>query len=173
MSRILCHNLPEWWRKGASVFLAFFWFFGLVAGVLTALSASDLLSASMRTAVFSRVSILGLASAVFLPFLFSAFAVYIQCPFLLLPIAFAKAFLFSYLGLGVIEAFGSAGWLIRVLLMFSDIVLLPVLFWFWIRYISGDSRYGSRATAVCISVAALVGSIDYCVISPFMANLIT
>ena len=152
--------------------LACAWFLGLISGVLISLSASDILFPTMRAAISSCVSISGLLSAILLPLLFSAFAVYVSNYRLLIPIAFMKAFLFSFLGTGILASFGSAGWLIRALLMFSDIAILPLMWWYWLSALSGSENMAARSAAAFLS-AILIGSLDYCVISPFLANLIS
>lgn len=173
MDRFLNFNLPTWRCKESKVLLACAWFSGLVAGVFCSLSASDSLFPTMRAAVQSCMSIPGLLSAILLPLLFSAFAVYISQPWLLIPIAFVKTFRFSFLAVGVMAAYGSAGWLIRWLLMFSDSLMLPVLWWYWSASLDRRGLAIAKASAVVLSVMIMIGSLDYCVISPFLANLIS
>lgn len=172
MDRYLNFNLPAWRCKKPMFLLACAFLFGLISGVLFSMSASDALFPTMRAAVFGCVSIPGLLSATLLPFLFSAFAVYISCQKLLIPIAFCKAFVFAFVGTGILGAFGSAGWLVRLLLMFSDVASLPLLWWYWQKSLSGSGRF-VRNTAIAAGFALLIGSVDYCVVSPFLANLIS
>lgn len=172
MDRFFNFDLSAWRCKKPIFILACAWFLGLFSGVLFSMSASDSLGSTMRAAAGGCVSISGLLSAILLPLLFSAFAVYIFKPTLLIPIAFLKAFVFAFLGVGILGAYGSAGWLIRLLLMFSDILMLPLLWWYWLRAFSGPKRRVFD-TSVAAVYALLVGSIDYCVISPFLANLIS
>lgn len=127
----------------------------------------------MRAAACACVSITGLLAAIILPFLLSALAVYLQSLRLLPLIAFGKAFLVSFLGLSLLEAFGSAGQLVRWLLMFSDCCSLPLLFWYWLRHISGPGRLTWSGTALVLLVALLIGGFDYCVVSPFLAAVIS
>lgn len=126
----------------------------------------------MRAAANGRVSITGLLSAFLLPLLFSAFAVYISQPWLLVPVAFGKAFSFSYLAFGVTLAFGSAGWLVRSLLMFSDCLTLPLLWWFWLCCIRASDRDALRSFLVTCTAALMIGCLDYGAVSPLLRNLI-
>lgn len=153
--------------------LASSWFLGLVLGIVFSIAAGDPLVSLMRTAVNSRVSISGLLTAILLPFLLSAFAVLIHESWLLIPIAFFKAFLFSFLGFGVMAAYGSAGWLVRLLLMFSDCCSLPVLFWYWAAHIGGQRNAALPAAVLPLLIAVGIGSFDYYIISPFLAMLIS
>lgn len=148
------------------------WFFGLAAGVGLSFLADDSFLSTMRAAASSHVSIIGLLSAILLPLLFSAFAVYISQPQLLLPVAFCKAFLFSYLAFGVTAAFGTAGWLVRGLLMFSDCLTLPLLWWFWLRCLRIPKEDATHCFFFACAAALLIGCVDYCTVSPFLANLI-
>lgn len=173
MDRFLYLNLPKFTCRVSPFFLAVSFFLGHFLGVCFSLGASDSFYSMMRMAVFSPASITGLLSAVTLPFLCSAIAVYLKQPLLLLPVAFLKAFCFSCVGLGVLSCFGSAGWLIWFLLQFSDCCTLPVLYWYWRRHISGTGSFDWAVSMVILSALLLVGSFDYCVISPFLANIIT
>ena len=172
LDRFLHINLSAWRRRRAVVLLVCAWFLGLVTGLLLSLSASDILFPTMRAAVASCVSISGLLSTILLPLLFSAFAVYSSNFWLLIPIAFSKAFLFTFLGTGILAAFGSAGWLIHILLIFSGTAMPPVLWWYWLSALSGTPTTPFHSIAA-LPAACLIGSLDYCVISPFLANLIS
>lgn len=154
------------------IILSLSWLAGLIAGIFCAVHADEPYFALMRMAAGSRVSIVGLVASVLLPFLIAAFAVYISTPQLLYPLCFAKALLFSFGACGVYIAFGSAGWLAQFLLQFSDCLLLPVFCWFCIRHISGKGQALAKELAMCAAAVGLIGSIDYCVVSPFLAMLI-
>lgn len=154
------------------IVLAAVWITGLFAGMYFGANAGDHYFLLMRTAVDTRVSIVGLIANACLPFLLSAYAVYLGKPRLILLVCFCKAVLFTSCGFAVLLSFGSAGWLTRLLLQFSDIVLIPLFCWFSIRHIQGNRTTLSKDSALCLFAAALVGSIDYCLVSPFLAMLI-
>lgn len=173
MDRFLNFNLPTWRCKGPKVILACAWIAGFAGGIFCSFCASNSLFPTMRAAVSGCVSIHGLLSVVLLPLLFSAFAVYISQPWLLIPLAFIKTFVFSFLAVGIMAAYGSAGWLVRSLLMFSDGLMLPVLWWYWSQCLERSCISVWKAWAGVLAFSALIGSVDYCVISPFLANLIS
>ena len=153
--------------------LDYFWFAGLIFGTSASMYTGDSIFPMMRAAVFGGMSISGALSVLLLPLLFSAFAVYIHQTFLLLPIAFCKAFLFSFVAMGLKGVFGSVGWLFSILLLFADGLSLVVLWWFWNRsFISSQSQLLLDFIAALISIAA-VGSADYLFIAPFLADLIS
>lgn len=171
MARFLHHDFPTWWRKCCTAFLASSWLLGLIVGCLIFYAAGYECVSWMRAAADSRVSIVGLLSVIILPFLFSAFAVYISHSWLLLIVAFGKAVSFSLVSLGILISFGSAGWLMRFLLMFSDLCALPLLFLFWMRFISGERRITLRSGLLFSAAGLVIGSIDFYLISPILAGL--
>lgn len=126
----------------------------------------------MRMAPMCPVSIVGLLSVTFLPFLLSAFAVYFSHAQFLLPICFAKAFLFSCCAYSATCAFGSAGWLVRLFLQFTDIFTLPLLFWFWIRHKCAERNCFWQDIVLCGMFVTVVCVVDYCIVSPYLATLI-
>ena len=147
------------------------WACGCWAGILTGSNAGVIYLSLMRGALGCSVSIVGLAFSVFLPFLLSAFAVYWNRPRFLYIISFVKAWSFTFAAYGICQAFGSAGWLVRFLVQFSDICLLCPLCWFLLRHIRSGSQLWRRDLEFCTLAAAAVCSIDYCVVSPFVVAL--
>lgn len=147
------------------------WCIGLILGLFAAGSASDVLVPMIRSALSCSVSFTGLLISAVLPFLLSAVAVSLSEPWLLLPISALKAFGFGYCACGVCLAFGSAGWLVRVLFLFTDVCVTPVLFFYWLRHTDGTS-FQIGELAACVAAAAAVAAADYYLISPFLAMVI-
>lgn len=158
-------------RNHHGQFFTFIWFLGIVAGYVLHGIAGFTFQPWMRGIFSSSVSIVGLLRIAFLPFLFSAFAVFICLPGLLYPICFVKSLVFSAVSFGLWNSFGSAGWLVWLLLMFTDVMSLPVLYWYSRRYVSGLRSFSGAEFLMTSAVLALIGSIDYCYISPFLALL--
>ncbi len=154
------------------IFLAFFWFSGLLLGALSFSDAGICNTSWMLGASNGTVSIVSLLCVNILPFLFSAFAVYIFRPFLLWIICFWKGFQFSFVSLGVLCCYPDSGWLVRWFLMFSDIFSLPLLFWFWHKHISDSGSYTGAEVFLFMSIFVLIVSIDYCYISTFLSDLL-
>jgi len=145
---------------------------GLLLGVLYSQGADDSYFLLMRTAAASRVSIVGLLTSLYLPFLIAAFFAFIMQPQLMLILCFCKAFIFSCCGYAAISAFGTAGWLVRILLQFSDCCIIPFFFWFCLRNVSGSCVRMKRDLLFCSLVTLSVVAFDFCVISPFLVKLI-
>lgn len=165
-------DMPEKRQSACKFWLLLLWCAGLILGVFFACQADDSTILMMRSAASAPVSISGLLVVFLLPFLLSASAVYLSQPLLLLATAFAKAFSFGFCAYAVDSAFRSAGWLMCLLLMFSDLCFLPVLMWFWLRHITGNRRSADVDLAVCAAIAVCIGLFDYCIVSPFLAMVL-
>ena len=172
MDAFFCPILPTTGCRRNRFFLACTWIFGLISGAVCSVHSGIFLTSLMRTAVHGSVSIVGLMSAGLLPLLFSAAAVFISKIWLLIPVAFCKAFLYAYFAAGLMAAYGNAGWLVRILFMFSDYVMLPVLWWYWMSVLDGRDRLFYRKSAVACAAALMIGCFDFYIVSPFLASLL-
>lgn len=151
--------------------LGLFWLLGLLLGIFFTARADDSYFLLMRQAACCRVSITGLAAVVVLPFLFCTFAASVGI-WLIPWICLIKAFLFSSCAAALTVSFGTAGWLVRLLLQFSDGMCLPLLFWFSARLYACNRDDVFRDLRNCLLFAAATVCIDFCVISPFLVSLI-
>ena len=157
-------------RKLGTILLAFCWFAGLLTGCFFADHAGDIHTSMMRRAVSCSVSISGLV-VLLLPFLFSALAVYLSKTWLFLPFCFLKGFQFAYLAGLVSTAFGAAGWLVRLLLFFTDGWVIPILLWIWFRWIGRGGRKAIWQIAFCAGLCAVIWSVDYFAVAPYLGLL--
>lgn len=148
------------------------WLAGIVCGGIIATQVSEPYLLMMRGVTTSPVSITGLLAALFLPFLFIAFSVYISRPRLIYLVCFFKACSFMIIGFSVMRAYGSAGWLVRLLFQFTDGGMMAMLCWFACRHLDGSKTGLWVDTAICAVCAICLGCIDYCYVSPFLALLI-
>jgi hypothetical protein len=146
---------------------------GLISGSYLSLLADPSVFSLMLTAAECRVSIVCILSASLFPVVFTAFAIYTSHIRLLFPIAFTKAFSFSFIGSGLLLTLGDSGWLMRALLMFSDLASLPVLCWMWLHTFANERTSNLLSTAITVLVVCMIGCLDYYYISPFLANLIS
>lgn len=127
----------------------------------------------MLGAVRGAQSIASLLMITLFPFLISAFAVSFSMAWVLFPVCFCKAFAFSFVSMGVAQAFGYAGWLVRLLLLFSDCAGMPVLYGFWLRHLPGGRPADAWETVFLLAAFLLLGSVDYHIVSPFLAGLLS
>ncbi len=169
MNRSAFFDLLSRHRKVA--FFVLFWCFGLFIGALSAVFTDPFFHSGMRGAAVCRISIPGSFIAAVFPFLVAAYAAQAARPNWIYPIAFAKAFALSYIGLLIHISFGSAGWLVRCFLQFSGIVAAPVFCWFGIRQLTAKQGGAMRDLVVsCILMAAIV-AVDYFLVSPLLLHL--
>ena len=155
-------------RAGA-VLLVWAFGFGLLSGAFVSIGVQQFFI-DARQAIARSAGVSALVPTV-LPLLVSGFAVYAKCPLLLIPTAFWKAFSFSYVAMGVICAWGSAGWLVGGLTLFGSFCTLPVLWWYWLRHIGGDSFTG-RTFLPALGAMLLVSWVDLALISPFLTKIL-
>ena len=148
--------------------LAVCWLLGVFCGMLLFLHAGTPVFSLMRRLPYGSVSIVSLLAAGLIPFLFTAYAVFISRPRMVFAVAFCKACLFSFVSLGISVAFASAGWLMRGLLLFGSGVSCVMLYFLWLRILSGRKTYW---LAVAAAAAAACWTSFY-IISPFLACLI-
>ncbi len=160
------------WRKFSPWLLAFSWLLGMLLGIPTAVASSSILVPMMRQSVQCSVSIPGLFTAAVVPFLLSAFAVSLSEPWLLLIISTLKAFSYSFCACGVSLAFGQSSWLVRFLFLFSDHLLIPLLYLYCVRHIRCEVPHRPWEMCGFIGTSLLIGGIDYFLVAPFLVSLV-
>ena len=154
--------------KKFRAFLAILWVVGLLSGSFLALSQSDR-NVSLITSASSYD--MSLYMPMFLMFTIVV-AVFISNKWLLLLLAYSKAFSFSYTWVCLLTIFDSSNWLMRVLLMFGDVLALPVFWLVWLRFGSTHRRSALLACVYGAVLVSLIGCVDYTVVVPFWAQLI-
>ncbi len=159
-------------RQKKAAVLACCWISGLLLGSTYSYGAGESYFLLMRMAATSRVSIVGLLFLLYFPFLIAAYFALTLRPQSMLILCFCKAFIFACCGFAATSVFGTAGWMIRMLLQFSDCCIIPFFIWFCLRNISEPSVSIKWDLLLCSFVALFVAVLDFCVISPFLANLI-
>lgn len=161
--RILHRNFSVW-------LLAFLWTFSLIAGFWFC-SGDPHISSLMRLAPDAQVSIVGLCCVLFLPVLISAASLYWGRPAVIYLICSVKAFISGYGIYAVLGSFGSSGWLLHILVLFSDTCINLVLLWLWFRNILIQKSRLLGDSLIGLSAAGLIGIADYLLVSPFLATL--
>ena len=155
-------------RKSHVFLLALSWVLGLkFSNYLFGIAGSNL-APQMPLAAMSQPSIFGLLTSFWLPFLFSAWAVYISAPKLLYLIAFVNAIPAGLFCSAVCASFGSAGWLVRFLLLFTDICGTVFLFHYWLRHVSGNRFFSAGVLCRYLAVGICFAAVDYCFVSPLL-----
>jgi len=156
----------------STVTLIVVWSVGLLLGALFSPNLGDAVFTIVRREVSARSSVISHLVTVCLPLLLAAFVVNKHKSYLLLLISIVRAFQFTFCGGIICSLYGSAGWLVRFLLQFSDVFSVPILCWFSLRHISVDRGVNKKDFRISLLLTLIVGCIDYFVISPFFASLI-
>ena len=160
-----------WWHKTAPRFLVASWFLGIALGCLAANASAAILVELIRSSIGTDLSIIGALTVAVLPFLLSAFAISFDQRWLLLLISIGKAFSFSYCAWGVCLAFGQSGWLVLILFLFTDLFLVPLLYFYWLQHIRGDRTPKVWELPVFLAAAIAIACIDHRFVAPFLTTL--
>jgi len=151
------------------IFLAFSWLLGILFGISVANVASLQFSSLMCTLFSQRVSIVWMLIIHTFPLLLSAVLMHFSAYFLLFLFAFLKSFCYAFSSYIVYLYFGSAGWLLQSLLMFSGSGVAVVLLFYWFRTL--PSRMIMRDTCICCIITVCFVCVDYFLVSPFLESL--
>lgn len=172
MARFLHHDFSSPHRRSYMHVLTVLWTAGLLSGIWAWAITGPSVLPLMRSTLLGPVSIVSLLFAAGLPFLFSAFAVFFSCQWLVFPIAFCKGICYSYVSMGILSSFSDAGWGLWFLIQISDTVTLPLLYRFWQTCLLPADGYFPHRCMVTASILLLTGSVDYSLIQPFLAELL-
>ena len=156
--------------KHPAVLLFCFGLVSLSAGTLIAVRADCSAFSLMRWAVTSPVSIVCHLALQLLPFLIAAYAVSISGLWLLYTVFSCKLFSFAYMGMLLWLAYGSAGWLVRFLFLFTDIVSVPLFCWFCTRRLMNWDK--AKDFWLCIGLTGIAVLINWFIFSPFLVKII-
>lgn len=144
---------------------------GLLIAYPAVLCFGETLYSAMRMFVSFHVSIIGLLCSLLIPLFISAFAVYSNESWIITTLAFLKAFSFGCCSIVITSAFRSSGFLAHYLVLFSDIHLLCILWWFWLRHYPCNHKSLCLSTTISCTAAVFVCILDSLLISPFWVSL--
>lgn len=153
-------------------FVSLCWLLGLLSGYFIATKVSISVLFMMRTSLTERVSIVSVFFATFFPFLLILAVMRYGSALLCLPIVFVKACSFGYCLYTISIAFGSAGWLMRLLYLFSDACCVVVLLLFVFKHPQKRAERYGRELWVCTGVLSAMACIEYFLLSPFAVMLL-
>ena len=161
----LLQNCKDTWAA-----LALSVLFGTSLGILVAITAGDKYFLLMRMAIRRPVSIVGSAVAVVIPFLVSFYLVNHSRPWLVYLVCAVRLCTFASVASAISFTFGNSGWIVRLLLQFPDLCLIPMLLYMSCHSLMGHMSRGHQITCIAYSIA--IGMINYFMISPFLAGII-
>jgi len=159
-------------RKSCILILAFSLFAGLVFGSRLYVDSEASVASLMRVSGIQNVSIVSHLSVLLLPFIFSAFISSTRAVWMILPVSFLKGLSFGFSQAAICSSFAGAGWLIYFFLMFSNIMTLPVLVFFWIRTLNGNAHTMSPLF-YCVLAVLLIIAVDHHFMNPYCVSLFT
>ena len=139
-------------------------------GVLCSTALSPIYISLMHISAGRSVSIVGSFVAVVVPYFVSVLVVTNFKRWLIYAICSVRIFLFTAAYFAISAGFGSAGWLIGLMLLFPDITLIPMLIFMSIRQFLGLSAKRDRVLAMVY--IGVIGILNYCTVSPFLAMII-
>lgn len=171
MARFLHPEYYPSFRKYGYLFLALSGIAGFAAGLFLFSSGSFPDSSLMYAVLDCRVSIVDLLIPFLLPFSVSACAVYMNYPQVLPGICFVKSALHGFVSCLINGSFGTAGWIIRLLTMFSGILHLILLYWYWCRHILGDRSFSVSETVSFLCMAVLSSGVDHFFVIPVLGDI--
>lgn len=157
--------------KESVILLSFLWILGLVFGLYFVASMDNSLLETFYIASINRPSIFSILFVSLLPIAVSATAVFCSGPVLIYALCILKAFCFSVSLCGVISVFGYSGWLLRLLLLFSDSCMVVLLLWLWCRILLSKHNSVLRDLLICTAIAVAVSMVDYFLVSPYLGIL--
>ena len=172
MVRFLCLNLSLSNYRIIRLVLVILWTCGLLLGAILSVSADFFLSSTVLSTVQGSLSIICFLSAQQLPLLFTAIDIYISQPFIILPVVFAKAVFYANVGIGLLRSFDVSGWLFCAFLMFSDSLILPILWWIWLQFCSEERQPVSRFIIFAAAGIIGIGCFDFFIVAPFWTQLV-
>ena len=146
--------------------LIFFWLLGSLSGALCRCVLSSKIPWASGFSFGSRL----VSFVPILDVLLSAALIWGLPSQALLGFAFVRSAAFAWVAVGLRLYFGSAGWLLWPMLLFSELFFFPFLFLFWLRLLS--EQWGRLDLFLCLTVAAMVSLTDYWLVMPFAAFLI-
>ena len=154
----------------ASFKLAVVWLIGLAFGAYVGFEAAPALCARFRIVLTKEITVFGTLLVMMIPLLASVSVVQLFSSNAILVVVFLKAAAFSLVGVACAFSWGSAGWLVSRLLLFSDILCIPVYLWIWHRILFGCfNKTEVIASVLVISVICLA---DCYFISPFLCSVV-
>ena len=152
-------------------FLVFSWCLSFAMGTLFPKAIFDTTVSLVRVLPLCRSSIIVPLLISILPLCITVVAVRFAIPILIYATAAIKGVAFGYCLCSVMLVFGSAGWLVFLLLAFSDITLTVILLWLWSTHFSDHNNLLKKGYAIyCISTVVLK-FIDFAIVSPFLLSV--
>ncbi len=147
------------------------WFLGLVSGTVLSILHRSEFSSLMCSAVLQPVSIVGLFVCTVFPFVLFAFAFCNRKRWMIYSICFYKSFSHFFCAVAIILRFRSAGWLVYLLIMFTDACVLMTMLTLSLLFAQDQIRSAGRWLYCSAMILFAACGIVYCWISPILLDI--
>ena len=158
-------------NRGRILIFSCLWLLGFLLGLYFITASGDSFLILVREAALNKPSLSGLLFVMYFPLIVSFTAIYFSSPGIIYFWALIKSFLFSSCLCGIVAAFGSSGWLVRSLLLFSNSAVTVGILLFWRRTLTHTYRKAMKELLIFAVVFTAIGFIDYFLVSPYLAIL--
>ena len=150
---------------------SFIWTYisGFFTGCVLTILFSGLLSCDMIIGLATQPTIFSILFINSFPVIFTICFMFAPLRVLVFPILFFQALFFGFTGISVSFIFGTAGWLVRPVLMFSGIISSVLLWWFLLC--KTESVHWKDLAFLFVLLLAVSLS-DFFIVSRFLQNLI-
>ncbi len=148
------------------------WVCGLLSGLYVVSMSDDSAYCVFRLFLYSQSTLFGLLLTQMLPLAFTCFIFWLSKPCLTSLFVYIKAFLFAYCAFGIVLAYGTAGWMIRWIILFSSSCSTLPLLWFWCRNFTKKGESYCQDLLVCAFSLILICVFDYLAVLPLAKSLV-
>ena len=169
---MFCSLHPFSHKQHRKATLLFVWSFGFVLGCYFASRTPENIHLLMRTSLTERVSIVGLLSSNLLPVVLLGLALFSQSAHIVFLVYFTMSLAYGFSLISVGYAFGSAAWLVFLVLFIP--IFSKGIIWLFFAFRSIRSKRKRIIQEFFVAVALLIAlnALDYFTVSPFMADLL-
>ena len=152
---------------------SFLWILSVLFGMLFASNEQGTASSLICCALLQDASLIGFLLTAFLPLLIAVVSIFLQIVSPLYIICFIKGISLGYCMISFLAAFGSAGWLLAVLILFSNISSLILFHYLSLLHLSSSRAISLEDFLIAFILFLGIGIVDYIAISPYTAFLIS
>ncbi len=154
----------------AGVVLA--WLCGVLLGISVYNSSRDIFVSLMRRLVVSPMSIVGLLSVFILPVIFVVALGFCGDSFVPVIMCAVKGFCFTVACLSCYGAYGSNGWFIQILILFTDNLSVLLLLVMSLAYFVRRIRFSVSSGIYIFLFVTVTVILDHCAVEPYLTTVL-
>ena len=154
------------------VLLAFIWCFSLILGIFFSLARSEQARVLILSAATTRLAAANLIIVHLLLLLMCVIAAKFSFYSIFYLLIFAKGAAYGFCMGSAVLIFRNSGWLVFLLLTFSQTLLTVPQLWFCFSAFDAEKCFPKKEGMICVLLTFLLGSFDYFCISPLLECLV-